>query len=114
MPIRISDLVVGKRELTLAFGTNSLKLTYDPNKLTAKMEAEAIELRGDGRYQAVMAEQLSAMVVGWDLQDEDGKPLPPSKEIFLSLGYPVMVYLTQEISSDFFTNPLDGLKSLNI
>lgn len=111
MPIRITDLAVGKRTFDIPFGESSLKLTYDPNQITVEQEAMAIELQSQGRRVQALANSLASLIVEWDLTDEKGKTLPVSKEAIQGLGWPVMLYLNRQIIEDFYPDPLAGLSS---
>lgn len=109
MPIRISDLIVGKRNLAVPFGDSELNLVYNPNNITVEQEALEQELRGKGQHIRAVAATLANLVSEWDLVDEDGEPMPPTAETFEHLGWPVMVHINKKIVDDYFPNALNEL-----
>lgn len=103
MPISISALRVDRRTITIEFNEKeSLKLTYDPNKINVEREKEESDLRSQGLNIAALATGLSGIILEWDLLDEHGKPLPVTLETLKSLPYSALLRMNREINKDFF------------
>lgn len=72
--LNVSDLLAGTRDMVVDFGGgNELKLTYDPNQITANL---LVDLSSDSDE---LCKILSELVIAWDLED-DGKPFEPTHE----------------------------------
>lgn len=111
MPIRITDLVAGKRTIAIEFEAGTLNVTYDPSAITADNEREEAMMRLRGMPINGIAQSLVKVIVEWDLQDDKGKPVPIDLEALTPLGYDVLAYLMRSINEDFRPNVLTAGRS---
>ncbi len=111
MPIRLQDLVAGKRTIPVEFEAGTLNITYDPAVITADNEREELQLRLRGMVINALALSLSRTIVAWDLTDDSGKPIEVKLETLTALGYDVLNYLMTEINKDFRPNVLTAGRS---
>ncbi|MFN3649742.1 MAG: hypothetical protein ACK47B_09175 [Armatimonadota bacterium] len=76
------------RTATLQLGGEVVRLDYQPSRFTPalqkRLEAVAAEPGGEG---LVKLETLAAVLTGWNLEDEAGKPLPVTAEQLAELDY---------------------------
>ena len=112
MPIKLTDLVAGKRSIVIDFGgDDQLHITYDPAQITAENEREEAQLRMRGLRINAIALSLSRMIVEWDLVDDKSKPLPIEMETLEKLGYDVVSFIMRSINEDFHPNVLTAGRS---
>lgn len=103
MPISIAALRIERRTIEIQFNEKeSLKLTYDPNKVNAEREQQEVDQRSQGLSIAALATSLAGVITAWDVTGDDGKALPPSYDVLSGLGLPVLMRLNREINADFF------------
>lgn len=111
MPIKLTDLVAGKRSIAIEFEAGVLNITYDPSVITADNEREEIAMRMRGLVINSLAQSLERMIVEWDLVDDKGKPIPIKLESLTALGYDVLNYIMRSINEDFRPNVLTAGRS---
>lgn len=102
--MEISNLLAHKRTIQVEFAGNTVKVTYDPAKVTQRNNNawadKADEVRGDtDKLLEVLDEQFIEMVVGWDLT-EGGDPYPITKESVWGLPRPFINAIRTAIFSD--------------
>lgn len=113
MPIRLSALTADRRTLVVPFGEDSLTLAYRPSGVNAAQEARELEERAKGEHLKAQARSLAEIISSWDLEDDDGKPVPPSAEVIGGLGLEVATRLMRAILADLLPNLTMGAGSPN-
>lgn len=108
MPISVAALVVGKEQISIPFGEDTLNLTYDPNKFTVELERRLKEAQTDEGSIAASAELLAELIVQWDVLDEKDKPLPVNAQTIGALGLGVMGIITRAIGDNQNPNARDA------
>lgn len=87
--------------VTVSFGDEDLNLVVYPNRITGKRRRELAALDDDDTEG--YAELFFDILKSWDLQDEDGKPLPFTADTVDLLSIPTTVRIFTEIGEA--TNP---------
>jgi hypothetical protein len=106
MPIKLHQLNAGAtKQVAVPFGDESLNVTYNPGAVTPLLEAREIEYREKGMALSGVAAFLDVIISGWDLTDDKGKPIAPTKAVFESFGMDVLMALTKAIQTDLAPNP---------
>lgn len=104
MPVRLSALSADRRTLRIPFGDDALTITYRPSTVNAVQEARELEERASGRALLAQARSLVESLASWDLQDDDGKPVPITEEIMAGLGLDVTNKLMNAMLDDLLPN----------
>lgn len=113
VPIRLSALTADRRPLRVAFGDDALNLTYKPSAVNAVQEARELEEREKGLHLAAQARSLAEIIASWDLQDDDGQPVPVSAAVVGALGLDFTSKVTRAILADLLPNQKTGDDSPN-
>lgn len=113
MPIRVSALTADRRTLKVAFGDDALSITYKPSAVNAVQEARELEEREKGQHLMAQARSLAEIVTSWDLQDDDGKPLPVTADVIAPIGLDFTAKLTRAILDDLLPNRQTAADSRN-
>ncbi len=89
--MRISELINDSKDLRLVYKTSSgdfvVNLKYRPQVVTLRFLRELRDLEGEER----VLYQIEKAIVSWDLQDENDKVIPVSKEAIEAEGIPVFL-----------------------
>ena len=104
MPVRLSALTADRRTLKVAFGDDSLTLTYRPSAFNAVQEERELAMREKGQHLKSQASSLAEIVTSWDLVDDDGKAVPIAEDVVATLGLDVVSKLTRAILADLLPN----------
>lgn len=90
MGLRLSSATSKPRELVVEFEGGDLHCMYRPASYTV---AELDELQANARDTKRIVESMQRTLVSWDLEDEDGTPIPLETEP-LTNKVPTSVYVT--------------------
>lgn len=82
-------------------------LLTQQRELQALQEGEVPE----PRMLELMVEMLADTVVSWNLTDDEGQPIPTTKEALLDVDLGVLVVVSQEIGRQNQIDPLSGSDS---
>jgi hypothetical protein len=113
VPIRLSAVIADRRPLKVAFGDDTLSLTYKPSSVNAVQEARELDEREKGQHLMAQARSLAEIIASWDLQDDDGKPLPVSADVIAPLGLDFTSKVTRAILDDLLPNRTTASDSRN-
>lgn len=113
MPIRLSTLTADRRPLRVPFGDDALTLTYKPSTINAVQETRELEDKAAGKHVLSQVRTLAEAVISWDLQDDDGNPLPITEEVMKGLGLDVILKINRAIIADLLPNPQMAASSEN-
>lgn len=113
MPVRLSALTADRRTIKVPFGDDTLTLTYRPSAINAVQEARELEDREKGLHLLSQARSLAEIISSWDLQDDDGQPVPVEPEVLGQLGLDVTSALTRAILDDLLPNRTTAPASRN-
>ncbi|GIV51036.1 MAG: hypothetical protein KatS3mg038_1557 [Candidatus Kapaibacterium sp.] len=83
--MKLSDLYKEERELSVAIGDDALHVTYRPAAYTPLLEAMLQDSVAGGRPSQALAEALCALLVDWDLFNDDDEKLAINKSTLMSL-----------------------------
>lgn len=89
MTVKFSELAKGVRSVVAEWEGESVKVQYRPGANSAAFAIalqEAMEGSASGGTRAIV-DSLANMMIGWDVVDDDGKPMPISADDLLA--YPV-------------------------
>jgi uncharacterized protein YccT (UPF0319 family) len=113
VPVRLSALTADRRTIKVSFGDDTLTLTYKPSAINAVQEARELEDREKGHHLMSQARSLAEIIASWDLQDDDGQPVPVEAEVLGQLGLDVTSALTRAILDDLLPNRTTAPASRN-
>jgi hypothetical protein len=111
MPIQLSALTADRRTINVAFGEESLTLTYRPSSVNAVQEARELEERAAGKHLLAQARSLAEIIVGWDATDDDGQPVAPTVELISTFGLDTVSKLTRAVLDDLLPNRVTAAAS---
>lgn len=111
MGISLKALRKDQRELDIEFPGGTLHVVYQPSAMNARLEDEEATLKESGRPVQGVARSLSKVLQEWNLEDENGRPVPVSYEALAELGMDVLNTITQAILKDLFPNLTSGGRS---
>ena len=94
--MKLSSLLAAKKPVDVPFGDQVLKIEYRPAVLTMEF------IQGKLSQQSV-EEALLELIATWDLEDENGKPLPLDLES-LKLPEAVQGAIIQTATRDTYPN----------
>jgi hypothetical protein len=103
--MKLSDLYKEERELSVAIGDDALHVTYRPAAYTPLLEAMLQDSVAAGRPSQALAEALCALLVDWDLFNDDDEKLAINKSTLMSLPVGALAALLSEIGQDIAANP---------
>lgn len=98
MPVTLSQMVANEKSLSLTIGSDTLNITYYPNKVTTAAVTE-IDSSLDGQTQV-----LSGVIKDWDLLNDDGTMYPLDAPSLAALGIGLLMQISQAIVRDIRPN----------
>lgn len=121
MPLRLTDLGKNTVDVSFAFAGETVTVSYRPALLTPlrklSLLAGSRAYRADGDDPALMEmihgwreyyADLAAVVAGWDVLGEDGKPVAPTAELFGRLDGAFTAALVEALVTDQTVDPQNG------
>ncbi len=98
MPIRVADMARNERTMEVEFLDETARVTYRPLAYTPELEAALDEAgaRASGR----IIKFLEAVLISWEVLDEDGQELPPTKEVMEKLPLDFLSAVSNAITKD--------------
>jgi hypothetical protein len=103
MPIRISDLANKRKEITVEWEGEAIRLAFRPGSMALDAEVKAAESK-EGNERGPIIESLRAMVLWWDIVDDDGKVAPISYEVLDRLPFPLLFAMNRAIIGAMYPN----------
>jgi hypothetical protein len=111
MPATLSHLSRNKGRLTHTFEDGAtVTITYRPGRITPRQLHRADALAARGEDQLTQAEQrelmdeqtrlLASALIDWDLQDDQGQPIPPTREGLEDVDYEAQQIILEWIVED--------------
>lgn len=102
MPIRLSDLRANKRTVAVEYDGETLNVEYRPQAVNPEYQdwLKNLGQREAKTSEAELWEKILAVVSGWDLLDDDGQPLPVSREFIAMLPTDLLMAITWAIQED--------------
>jgi hypothetical protein len=88
---RLSSVAPDEDTLIVPFGAEHLTVAYRPSLITQRL-AEQMQASVDN---AVILEALSGLLVSWDLEDNNGRPIPVTPDGLKDVPIPVLVRVAQ-------------------
>lgn len=92
---------------TAALGDESVSIVFDANKQTLRNELKAKREIEAGNTEAIV-DQLAGLLVSWDVVDDDGKPVPLTKDVLLDLPSKVIVAISEGIGEASTISSAEG------
>lgn len=106
--MRLSAFKDEVRKVAVRVGEGSVELSYRPAAHTARYERRLVELQSSDHPAASLCEALADVLVGWDLEDDQGGALPVSLDALEELPTKVVVQFLAAIREDMVPNPTSG------
>lgn len=106
---RLSELYQGVATATFSVGGMMVAVQYDPRKYNNRLHVEIKKEAGDESNEYVLT-LLECLIVGWDLQGDDGELLPVSYQTLDTLPQGLISRLANAIVENE-TNPKSSRRS---
>ncbi len=103
-----------ERTVSVDLDDATLNVTYESDAFAgAYMNAAVRDFTADPDERApvliqVIADQLAAVIVGWDLTEDDGRPMPPTRANVARLPVLVVARILRAIEEDYASTSGDG------
>jgi len=109
MPLRLSDFKKDTKDATISFdGIDSvLNVTYRSRSWTPRNEAAYRDLMDQNRPSEGLVALVLAQVTAWDLQTEDGTPVPLTKDALTDVYTTVLNKVIAAITKDMQATSTD-------
>ena len=104
MPVRVSALITDRKTTGIDFDGETLSVTYRPSAINAAQEERELADKATGHVVLAVNKSLAEMIVSWDLQDDEGNPLPVDEETLRPLGIDVVQRIYNGIIRDALPN----------
>jgi len=101
VPIRVLDLVNKRKEITVEWEGEQVKLAYRPYSQIIENQMKLVAESSD---RGATIEQLKALLLWWELVGEDGKPAPISYETLDVLPSPLLIAMNRAIVAAMYPN----------
>lgn len=107
MPIRLSDLKAATKTITIPVpGTDdTLTITYRLGEMTPERVDRLDELMEQPHTTSELWAMTLAIIVSWDLLDDEDQPIPVTPEAIASVPSPVLSWINRRIAEDAHANP---------
>lgn len=117
MPIKLSELSAKTRALTMEYAGEALIVEYYPARFTPALAARMQDVQDAPRPTVAFAEALAEVLAGWDIQGDDGEPLPTTTGWLLKMPMDLLSQVAEAVGADMrpkVTNgaPSNGISSL--
>lgn len=106
---RLGDLYKGSATVTIEVGGEIVEVQYDPRKYTNKLHVEIQKETGEDSNEYVL-ELMERLLVGWNIEGDDGQPLPLSYDVLDSLPQGLVMRIARAVAADQ-TDPKAGARS---
>lgn len=100
MPIRLSDLEKDHRTCTFSVGEEKAQITYRPSAYTPELESSIMDEMDQTRLGKMLAELLSKILIEWEIVDDQGNMIPPTKENLMKFPVTVLSQIMDTVGSD--------------
>lgn len=94
-------------EFTATLGGESVTVVFDGAKLTSRW-AQAVRNAEAAEDLDVIVGKLSEILISWDVTDEQGAEVPPSKDVLLDLPAKALGALTQRLQEAALPSDAEG------
>jgi hypothetical protein len=96
MAIKVSQLNAPKRMVEVTFGEEKMNVTYRPSCVTPQF---LDDLQQPKQGEAI-TDAVQALVVEWDLLNEQGRKLPPTSAVIRKLPLSFLMAVIKAITED--------------
>lgn len=102
---KIAHLLKDRRSLPVDLGEGeTLNVVYRPGAVTPTSHDETIELVGQQRVGAALAQSLATTIVSWDLVGDNNTPIKPDVETLRDLPVRFLDMVLSAIQADIVPN----------
>lgn len=106
--MKLSDLRANVRRLDVDYFGSTVSITYRPGELTPETEDALREAREQNRTTDALIELMVRALVGWDVTDDDGEPLPIAAETLRPFPTALLLHIMAAIQDDMVPNAMRG------
>ena len=112
MGVRLSQVLNETRKLAHPVGDGVLTIVYRPRYVTPALQDELSAMIGDQKLGRACARMLARTIVSWDLEGDDGKPVPIDEELMCeSIPSAFLLELVSTINADVSPGETTGATS---
>lgn len=104
MPIKLHEIQAETRSIDVEYLGHDLRIDYRPGMVTPEYESRLNAAMQANRPSAGLAEELARIVSGWDVLDEDDKPLPVNGENMAIMPMGLLRVIVEGIAADLAPN----------
>lgn len=98
--MRLSQLLSEERTLPIEMDGDILTITYNPSAYTAEAEDRYIGNRETQRNIGALAEALTALLISWDLTDDEGETVALDRDTLRTLPGKFLNDVMEAINED--------------
>ena len=104
MPLNLANIKNDKRTVTIKYFGDDCQVTYKPSVLTPTIEDE---LRASDDTHALI-DVLCEMITAWEVEDEEGAPLPITPDVMGNLPNALLGAIMQGCREDMIPKARSG------
>lgn len=98
---KLNEVLAAAKEATIDANGVPVDIVYDPNVYTPEAEAEWMEAEKLGQSPGdLAADFLSRLLSRWDMQEDDGSPMPITSARLRKLPFAFLMQIMDGISED--------------
>lgn len=110
---KLSALVADNATVSVPFGDEVVTVRYRPSVITPGFQRAIAEAQARNDFDGAVCWPLSALIVGWDLQADDGATVPTTPESMAAIPGQVLNVILAAIREDLAPNPSSAASSVN-
>jgi len=110
MAVRLSEILAQKSTVNVRFRGFTFDVEYKPNVVTPSFYESVFQ--DETSYREQLETALSVIVTDWGLVDEEGNPLPITKEGMQDLSTPLLEKIYLSAVRDIRNTPTDEEKKI--
>lgn len=104
MAITLSQIISERRPKVVRYGDHEVNIVYNPAVLTLEM-AESPAATSNA---SAMVDMLAAILVEWDLTEDDGTVIPTTRESMAKIPLVFLARVLETITSDDHAGEAQG------
>lgn len=105
MPLKLSRLFEEVQTVEMPYLGEVLSLTWTPAGWTPAAQDHFVSADGENASTLAMVDVLASLLVRWDLLDDDGEPIPTTKDRLESLPKGFLLDVLRFLGSSNSPNP---------
>jgi hypothetical protein len=105
---KLSAITQDKARVGVPIGDDELKVAYRPSRMTPALLARVQQAERDGSINGAMLEPLAALLVSWDLLDDDDEPIATTPEALAEVPLVILRAVLEAIGTAVAASARNG------